>query len=72
MLPFWAQMIAYALPSTHVFEGMRAALFDGVFLWDHFAAAVGLNAVLCLIGIGVYLFSFARARKLGLLLQVGE
>lgn len=72
VLPGWAQAIAWALPSTHVFEGMRASLFDGIFRWDHFAAAIGLNAVLCLIGIGVYLFSFARARKLGLLLQVGE
>lgn len=72
VLPGWAQAIAWALPSTHVFEGMRAALFSGIFRWDHFAAAVGLNALMCLVGTGIYLFSFARARKLGLLLQVGE
>lgn len=72
VLPGWAQAIAWALPSTHVFEGMRAALFDGIFRWDHFIAALGLNAALIVFGIAVYIFSFARARKLGLLLQVGE
>lgn len=72
VLPGWAQAFALALPSTHVFEGMRAVLFDGVFRWDHFAAAVALNGGLVVIGIGIYLFSFSRARKLGLLLQVGE
>jgi ABC-2 type transport system permease protein len=72
VLPGWAQVFALGLPSTHVFEGMRAVLFHGTFLWDHFFAAVGLNVLLCLIGIAAYLFSFGRARKLGLLLQVGE
>jgi len=34
----------FALPSAHVFEGMRAAM-AGVIAWDHLAWAVGLNAV---------------------------
>jgi ABC-2 type transport system permease protein len=72
VLPAWAQVVAWALPSTHVFEGMREVLFNGDFSWGHFAAATGLNALLALFGIGVYLFSFSRARRLGLLLQVGE
>jgi ABC-2 type transport system permease protein len=72
VLPVWARAVAWALPSTHVFEGMRAVLFDGVFRWDHFLAASTLNAGLIAIGIVVYVISFARARKLGLLLQVGE
>lgn len=72
VLPAWAQVVALTFPSTYVFEGMRAVLFDGIFRWDYFAASLGLNAVLVAIGVGVYLFSFGRARKLGLLLQVGE
>ncbi len=71
-LPGWAQAIAHFLPSTHVFEGMRAVLFTGAFPWDHFLWAVGLNGLLLLGGVAIYLFSFAQARKLGLLLQVGE
>ena len=71
-LPGWAHGFALALPSTHVFEGMRSVLFDDIFPWDHFLAATGLNAALCIGGMAIYLFSFGQARKLGLLLQVGE
>jgi ABC-2 type transport system permease protein len=56
----------------YVFEGMRAQMFDQVFRWDLFGAALGLNLIYLLIGIGTYLWSFAKARELGLLLQVGE
>ena len=36
------------------------------------AASLGLNLVYLMIGLGSYLWSFSRARQLGLLLQVGE
>jgi ABC-2 type transport system permease protein len=72
VLPGWLQVVAYALPPAHVFEGMRALLFDHVFRLDYFAAAVALNALyLAAAGI-VFLLAFAQARKLGKLLQVGE
>ena len=64
VLPAWLQPIANALPSAHVFEGMRALLLDGVFRWDHFAWAAGLDVVYYVIG--VLLFRSAvqlRARK---------
>jgi ABC-2 type transport system permease protein len=72
VLPPWAQIIAWALPSTHVFEGMRWVLFEHQFRWDYFLGAIGLNVFFILVGIGAYLIAFARARRLGLLLQVGE
>jgi len=72
VLPPWAQSIAWFLPSTHVFEGMRWILFEHAFRWDHFLWAAGLNACFIPIGVGAYLFSFSSARRLGLLLQVGE
>ena len=72
VLPGWLQVVAYALPPAHVFEGMRALLFDHVFRLDYFAAAVALN-VLYLAAAGiVFLLAFAQARRLGKLLQVGE
>jgi len=72
VLPGWLQVVAYALPPAHVFEGMRALLFDHVFRLDYFAAAIALNALyLAAAGI-VFLLAFAQARKLGKLLQVGE
>ncbi len=47
-------------------------MFDHVFRWYLFLASLGLNAIYLLIGLGIYLWSFSRARQLGLLLQVGE
>jgi ABC-2 type transport system permease protein len=72
ILPGWLQVISHLLPSSYVFEGMRAQMFDHVFRWDLFAASIGLNVIYLLIGLGIYLWSFSRARHLGLLLQVGE
>ncbi len=72
VLPDWLQPVALALPSAHVFEGMRAILIDGVFRFDFFIAAVVLNLLYLGIGSGLFLYSFRVARIRGLLLQVGE
>ncbi len=39
---------------------------------DHFFAACGLNAVYLVAAIGVFMWSFGRARVLGKLMNVGE
>ncbi|MHA1113285.1 MAG: ABC transporter permease [Alphaproteobacteria bacterium] len=72
VLPDWLQPIALALPSAHVFEGMRAVLFDGVFRLDHFAWAVGLNLIYLALGAGIFLYAIRVARVRGQLLQIGE
>jgi ABC-2 type transport system permease protein len=72
VLPDWLRPLALALPSSHVFEGMRAVVHDGVFPLDSFGAAVGLNLLYLLAGIGFYLVAFRTARQRGLLLQMGE
>ena len=72
VLPEWLQYVAWALPPAHVFEGMRAVLFDGTFRWDLLAAAVALNLVYLAIGAATFLWSFHVARKRGLLLGAGE
>ena len=71
VLPVPVQWVALALPSSHVFEGMRAAL-DGVVRWDHLAWAVALNIVW--MGAGLLLFAqqFRVARTSGALLNIGE
>ena len=71
-LPDWLHPVAYALPSAHVFEGMRAAAMEGVFLMDRFIWSVGLNAVYLLLGLGAFLLAFRIARHRGQLLQMGE
>jgi ABC-2 type transport system permease protein len=71
-LPEWLHPFAYALPATYVFEGMRSLLVDQVFRLDYMGYAVGLNAACLAIGLAVFLYSFRVARRLGLLMQVGE
>ncbi len=72
VLPGWLQAVAWALPSTHVFEGMRAAMIEGTFRGDLLVNAALLNLVYLGLGVAVYLFAFDRARRRGLLLQMGE
>lgn len=72
VLPDWLQPVAWALPSSHVFEGMRAVMFEGAFPLHFLAAAMALNVVYLGIGAAVFLHTFRVARMRGLLLQVGE
>ena len=72
VLPAWLQPVSLALPSAHVFEGMRALVFDGTLRWDHLAWAVGLNVLYMAAGIAVFLYAFHQARVRGALLQTGE
>lgn len=72
VLPEWLQPVAHALPSSHVFEGMRAVLFDQIFRLDLFLHATLLNVVYLSLGIAVFLYVFGIARHRGLLLSMGE
>ena len=71
-LPAVLQPVALALPSTHVFEGMRAVMFDHVFRYDLFMNAVTLNIVFLIIAGFIFARVFKIARRLGLLLNTGE
>ncbi len=72
VLPAWVQAISWALPSTYVFEGMRAVMIGHIFRTDLFVAAALINLVYLVVGAAVYLLAFRRAQVRGLLLQVGE
>jgi ABC-2 type transport system permease protein len=72
VLPPALQAIAYALPSAHVFEGMRAVLLDGVFQWHHFVTALALDVVYLACGALLFALAVRRARSRGALLQIGE
>ena len=71
-LPTWLHPISLALPSTHVFEGMRAAMFDQVFATDHFFKAVAWNALYMLIGMLTFLRAHYMVRVRGGVLNQGE
>jgi ABC-2 type transport system permease protein len=72
VLPEWLQYFAFFLPSAHVFEGMRAVMFDHVFRLDHFLIAAVLDALYIVLGGIVFLRAFRQARQRGALLQMGE
>lgn len=71
-LPGWLQKVAWILPTSHVFEGMRAVLRDRAFWWDALGHAIWLNVIYLAIGIAVFLLAFRAARVRGTLLQMGE
>ena len=72
ILPTAVQPIALALPSAHVFEGMRTALAGGGIAWGHLAWATGLNAAWLLAAALLFAQQFRAARHRGALLSIGE
>jgi ABC-2 type transport system permease protein len=72
VLPDWLQPIAWALPPTYVFEGLRAAIIDGTFRGDLMLQAFALNAVMLAVSVVAFLWLLQRARRAGTLLQSGE
>jgi len=72
VLPAWLQWIAWILPPTYVFEGMRALILDHQFRGDLMLEAFLLNAVFFTISVFVFLQLLQSARRNGSLLQTGE
>jgi ABC-2 type transport system permease protein len=71
-LPSWLQAVAWTLPPTYVFEGMRALLVDHTFRADLMAQALALNAVFFALAALAFLALLESARRNGSLLQTGE
>ncbi len=72
VLPHWLQYVAWSLPPTYVFEGMRALLTDHVFRTDLMASALAINVVLFIASFAVFLALLRSARRHGSLIQSGE
>ncbi len=72
VLPGWLQPVALALPSSHVFEGMRILMIEHTFSWHHLQWAIGLNIGYLLLGSLVLMWSFHVARQRNLFQQLGE
>jgi ABC-2 type transport system permease protein len=72
ILPGWVQPVALALPSAHVFEGMRGALAYGTIEWGQLAWAIGLNILWMAGAIALFSRQFRAARTRGALLSIGE
>lgn len=72
ILPAAVRPIAWALPSAHVFEGMRGILMHHAAPWNQLAAAVGLNVIWVLAAGALFARQFHQARVRGALLNIGE
>jgi ABC-2 type transport system permease protein len=72
VLPLWLQHVAWLLPPTYVFEGMRALLIDHVFRPDLMIEALGLNVIFFLAGTAAFVGLLKSARRSGALMQGGE
>jgi ABC-2 type transport system permease protein len=71
-LPVWLQPVAWLLPPTYVFEGMRALVIDKAFRPDLMMDALLLNGVLFAAGAFGFLKLLQSARRQGSLMQTGE
>ena len=65
-LPPWGQKIAWSLPTTHIFEGMRDILQKGDFSWSALGYSLGLNLLYLACGIAVFMWAFEKSRAKGL------
>jgi ABC-2 type transport system permease protein len=72
ILPVWLQPFAWALPSTYVFEGMRAVMVEHNFRADYLVSAAALDLVYLALGATTFFIAFRDARRRGALLQMGE
>jgi len=72
VLPHWLQLIAWTLPPTYVFEGMRSLLIDHVFRADLMISAVAINAGLLGASFASFIWLLNSARRNGSLIQTGE
>ena len=72
VLPHWLQIVSLSLPSTYVFEGMRAVIQNGsisqTFIWVPFL----LNLVYFCLASGALRWMFTKARQAGRLSRLGN
>jgi len=69
-LPRYLHPIAWALPTTHAFEGMRQAIAGGGFSMLHFGWGIALDGVYFMFAIPIFHKMFESARSRGLLVKL--
>lgn len=69
-LPKGMQYVAWCFPSTYVFEGMRELVRTGTMDWNAVWMSALLNLIYLAFSAGIFIWMFAKARKLGLLTKI--
>ena len=72
VLPSWLALIGSVLPSTYIFEGMRAVVNTGHLPGNTLVVSVTLNALTFAVAIGFFLFMLSRSRRAGRLAKLGQ
>jgi ABC-2 type transport system permease protein len=72
VLPSWLQHIAWWIPATPVFEGMRSVILSGDFPVQELLWSLWLNLLYLTAAVLYFYHTFHVARQKGLLLRVGE
>jgi ABC-2 type transport system permease protein len=72
VLPPFIQPLAWALPPTYVFEGLRAILINHSFRADLMVEALAINTGFIIVACVVFLRLVDSARNIGSLMAVGE
>ncbi len=72
VLPGFLRPLAWSLPPTYVFEGLRAILFDHTFRADLMAEALAINAVFITAASIAFVRLANSARTIGTLMAIGE
>ena len=67
MSPEWSQLLAYCIPSTFVFEGMREYMWTHVFNWSYFSFAVRLNVLFLIVAGWIFARMLEMTKRRGLL-----
>lgn len=65
-LPLWAQGVAWCLPTTYIFEGMRQILNGNPFPYSYLAYSIVLTILYLMLSIFFFRWMFEKSRKKGL------
>jgi len=66
VLPEWARAIAWCLPTTYIFQGMRCILLGGSCPVSYFWISLSLNIIYLIAAIFIFRWSFEKSRHKGL------
>jgi ABC-2 type transport system permease protein len=67
ILPTWAQKIAYALPTSHIFEGMRSVIYKGTLDTKELFVSLILNIFFLIIAVIILRRNFRKVLEKGLI-----
>ena len=72
ILPSWLHGVAWSLPCTHIFEGMRASMRTGAVEYSHILWATGITLVWMAVALAIFGRTLRHARNSGLLTKVAS